>query len=200
MQRKKPGFTLIEMMVVIAIISILAALAVPNFLQLEGRAKQVEAKTNLRSLYNLEKAYYAGNNTFSTSVARIGFNLERSNRYQYNLNSTSTLDDRTGPTTVTTLTTDGIMADAFRGFNLGIGPSAAAPVTASVCGGATVFGLSNSVNGDQVFTGAAQGNIDNDSTLDLWTISTAGRSLTSCDASGASPAGEPANESNDLLR
>ena len=203
MQRTMKGFTLIELAVVIAIISILALLAVPTFLEREARARQVEARTNLRALYNAEKAYFAETNSFTTFIKRVGFNLERSNRYQYNLDTTYNPDDRTGPVTVVTNTTNAIMIDAFRGFSLGTGASAATAVTASVCNVASPFGLSNTASGDQVFTAGAQGNIDNDTTLDLWTISTAGRSLTGCNNSPAainSPAGEPANESNDVFQ
>jgi type IV pilus assembly protein PilA len=48
--RKQEGFTLIELMIVVAIIGILAAIAIPNFLQYQMKSRQSEAKTNLQAI------------------------------------------------------------------------------------------------------------------------------------------------------
>ena len=51
------GFTLIELMIVVAIIGILAAIAIPNFLKFQCKAKQSEAKTALKAIYTTQLAY-----------------------------------------------------------------------------------------------------------------------------------------------
>jgi type IV pilus assembly protein PilA len=63
--REKGGFTLIELMIVVAIIGILTAIAIPSFVRYQLRAKSSEATTNIAAIaiaeevYFTEKGYYA---------------------------------------------------------------------------------------------------------------------------------------------
>jgi type IV pilus assembly protein PilA len=58
------GFTLIEIMFVVAIIGVLAATAVPVFLKYQLRTKSAEAKTNLGTIRVLEHSYFSEHNAF----------------------------------------------------------------------------------------------------------------------------------------
>ena len=60
------GFTLIELMIVVAIIGILAAIAIPNFVKFQCRSKRSEAKTNLKGLYVAMESYRGLNDSYVT--------------------------------------------------------------------------------------------------------------------------------------
>ncbi len=66
MLNNKKGFTLIELMIVVAIIGILAAIAIPNFLKYQAKSKTSEAKVNLKAIFTSEQSYYAEKNIYDT--------------------------------------------------------------------------------------------------------------------------------------
>jgi len=61
---RRKAFTLIELLIVVAIIAILAAIAVPNFIEAQTRAKIAREKTDLRTLGLAMSAYQLDNNEF----------------------------------------------------------------------------------------------------------------------------------------
>ncbi len=63
------GFTLIELMVVIAIIIFLSVLAIPSFKRFLAKAKRAEAYTQLHALYAAEKAHWAEHGTYTSTLA-----------------------------------------------------------------------------------------------------------------------------------
>ena len=199
-KQAKKGFTLIELMIVVAIIGILAAIAIPNFIKFQARSKQSEVKANLKAVFTAEKAYFQEKDKYSTLIAAVGFSPERGNRYAYYLAGTPSCEARTGAAATVAAATDNcVEVDEFK-HNTGT-PQPAAAFNASTVKGASGW----------IFNVTAAGNVDNDSTLDQWSISSesrvevVGTSAAATDvntggscATGNNPAGEPCQDANDV--
>lgn len=83
---KRSGFSLIELMVVVAIMAFLAMIAVPNFNRFLAKAKRSEAYMNLSSIYAAEKAYWAEHGKYTDVLFGqdgIGWKPEGKTYYTY---------------------------------------------------------------------------------------------------------------------
>ncbi len=100
-RKKSAGFTLIELMIVVVIIGILAALAIPRFMRVASKAKQSEAKQLLKQVYSMQHAYFAQNDSYCLNgvtanslapfaYARIHVDVMLPARYSYAMVSTRT--------------------------------------------------------------------------------------------------------------
>ena len=99
--RSNKGFTLIELMIVVVIIGILAALAIPRFMASTTKSKQSEAKQLLKQVYVMQRAYrqeydtYWGNGITADAAnpnnfSRIGVQVMTTSRYTYTIVSDAT--------------------------------------------------------------------------------------------------------------
>jgi type IV pilus assembly protein PilE len=73
LRRRMQGITLIELMIVVVIVSILAAVAYPNYQEFTARAKRNEARAALLRLATNQERFYLNNNTFTQDLTQLGF-------------------------------------------------------------------------------------------------------------------------------
>lgn len=67
------GFTLVELMVVVALVGILAAIAIPQYSKFTAKARQAEAKINLAAAYAILQSYAAENGSYTLCLRQAGY-------------------------------------------------------------------------------------------------------------------------------
>ena len=87
---KQKGFTLIELMIVVAIVGIITALAVPGYQQYALKAKRSDAKTGLLQTADSQERFYVLNNRYAANNTELfGAATEESPERMYQLNVTA---------------------------------------------------------------------------------------------------------------
>ncbi len=160
--RQQGGFTLMELMFVVAIVGLLAAIAIPTFLKFKARANRAEVVANLSGIFQAETSFFGEQGRYG-SLSEIGFQLAGvTNQYTYRSPATGGAGGSAGNVGVDLI-------------NPAIGPSfgenTVTPSAAAVGGGGGVAS----------FTATATANIDKDATIDQWHVNDAKQGLRNAD-------------------
>lgn len=148
------GYTLIELMVALAILGLVAGLAIPTYMRYQAKARQAEAATNLGAIFVTETAFFGEASRYS-NFTEAGFSLAAANnRFTYRAEQTDPVGLSTGTVQVISAT---------------IGP-----VTPD---NTIVPARSNLLQ----FTATATANLDEDATIDQWHVDDLKRGLTTPD-------------------
>ena len=73
-ERRAPGFTLVELMIVVVIATILLSIAIPSYIQQIRQSRRTEAKTAILDIAGREETYFATNGSaYATTAANLGY-------------------------------------------------------------------------------------------------------------------------------
>lgn len=113
--RRQEGFTLVELMVVVAIIGLLSAVAIPNFKKYQARSRTSEAKLQLAAVYTAEQAFYSDYNMYSNCLRYMGYDPSREAAQRYYLVGFPNLTAAVATSAYSAAVNSGLNSAAFAG-------------------------------------------------------------------------------------
>jgi len=180
--RKQEGFTLIELMIVVAIIGILAAIAIPNFLQYQLKSRQSEAKTNLQAIktsevsFQAERGCYVGVTAEGVTAPTSG---NKTTPFTWGAGLTATIPSPAWCTAVFSGSFNDIGFKATGNVNYIYGvdattvpaPGLYTTVTSCALYPGTTMTAATGIAGNNNFVAVAKSNLDGDANVSTWDAS-----------------------------
>lgn len=192
--RKQEGFTLIELMIVVAIIGILAAIAIPNFLQYQMKSRQSEAKTNLQAIKTSEVSFQGERGCYIGVAVELGQPAAAPNvkyaPWPWGVGQPATVPAPAG-WCVAGGTFSGVFTDiGFRAtgnvmFQYGVdattvaAPGIYTPATSCALYPVTTMTTATGALGNNNFVAVAKSNLDGDANVSTW-VSTVDHGASDC--------------------
>jgi type IV pilus assembly protein PilA len=188
--RSKAGFSLVELMIVVAIIGILAAIAVPNFQRFQAKSRQAEARADLAAIYTAQKAFNAEWGQYLPSFIETGYLPEGVYRYEHGFAATGGVNTppnyagRLGPGN------NAVPAAEISTVACGAAPAVAdfhpsATITANCSVIRPNAGVANGSITAAAFIATASANIDGDAAFDVWQMNQTKQVFGPCSVSAA---------------